>query len=625
MKPLKNNQNKLLQSLSFKFLLALLLVAIVPVGISFFIFEQISDFNQRLQKEAVDSIDGVSEIYKSYMRNESERILLLQRNISLEIKDAWRAHHAETLRDLLYNTELQRHIQTIFDDAINENRNFFDIRLTVNRIPIIKATSSNIDRNVYEFHAAAAPLILRSGDNTPALKNPTNPAGDNDDGMMIIETHLVDSLSDDDGKVPPLRTFDNVKAQTPFPDSFKSDDYLPSQESDNAPIQLDNETLKKLNSQKADVELVILIGVEKAQTDLYERLGEKRFFHRSLSKLEADQETNITDLYKKLFFYVALFVFMLSMGLAIGISLPMTRRLSELARVTQDVANGNLNAKVTVRGNDQLACLMSQFNDMVDDVRKAQESKAYIERMQAWQEVARRLAHEIKNPLTPIVLSVQQLDRKFDDYVDKPQKYRKLLDDVVEIVNDETKTLRKLVKNFSEFARMPIPETKPAKLCDFVQQIVSQNPQFTESANLNVQKPAQSITDSIVDIDLELMRRVFINLIRNGIEAAQNANIAPVIDISFDETTLSNQHAIAVSIADNGPGLTDEQKSKLFMPYFTTKADGTGLGLSIVRKIVEEHHGSISLNDRIDGKRGAQAIVTLPVISSNNSNDIQTC
>ena len=185
----------------------------------------------------------------------------------------------------------------------------------------------------------------------------------------------------------------------------------------------------------------------------------------------------------------------------------MTRRLSQLARVTQDVANGNLNAKVIVRGNDQLACLMSQFNDMVDDVRKAQESKAYIERMQAWQEVARRLAHEIKNPLTPIVLSVQQLDRKFDDYIDKPQKYRKLLDDVVEIVNDETKTLRKLVKNFSEFARMPIPETKSANLYEFVQQIVAQNIQFTEAANIDVCTPPKPIADAYVDIDLELRGR----------------------------------------------------------------------------------------------------------------------
>ena len=608
---IKNNRKKIIPSFSFKFLLALLIVAIVPVGVSFFIFEQISDFNQKLQKEAVDSIDGVSEIYKSYMRNESERILLLQRNISLEIEHAWHANHATSLRDLLYNEKLQRNIQAIFDDAIAENRNFFDIRLTVNRLPIVKATSDHIDSTSYAFHAAATPIRILDN-NLSTAQPPLPSSNDADDAMMIVETHLVAPPPDDEDE-PDQTEFDDVKTPDHFPIESNDDDYLPSQ-NDNSTEKIDDETLKKIASQKVDIQLLILIGVEKAQAKLYERLGEKRYIHGSISTLEADQDANITDFYKKFYLYVAIFVFLLCAGLAIGISLPMTRRLSQLARVTQDVANGNLNAKVIVRGNDQLACLMSQFNDMVDDVRKAQESKAYIERMQAWQEVARRLAHEIKNPLTPIVLSVQQLDRKFDDYIDKPQKYRKLLDDVVEIVNDETKTLRKLVKNFSEFARMPIPETKSANLYEFVQQIVAQNIQFTEAANIDVCTPSKPIADAYVDIDLELMRRVFINLIRNGIEAAQNANINPKICISFAETALSNQHAIAVSIADNGPGLTDEQKSKLFMPYFTTKADGTGLGLSIVRKIVEEHHGSITLTNRPAPETGAQATVTLPTI-----------
>lgn len=187
---IKNNRKKIIPSFSFKFLLALLIVAIVPVGVSFFIFEQISDFNQKLQKEAVDSIDGVSEIYKSYMRNESERILLLQRNISLEIEHAWHANHATSLRDLLYNENLQRDIQAIFDDAIAENRNFFDIRLTVNRLPIVKATSDHIDSTSYAFHAAATPIRILDNNLSTALP-PLPSANDADDAMMIVETHLV--------------------------------------------------------------------------------------------------------------------------------------------------------------------------------------------------------------------------------------------------------------------------------------------------------------------------------------------------------------------------------------------------------------------------------------------------
>ena len=613
MKILKNSNNRIFSSLSFKFLLALLIVAVVPVGVSFFVFEQISEFNQKLQKAAVDSIEGVSEIYKSCMKNESERIVLIQNNVMLELSRAWQARKASGIRDLLHNDGFRSDVQAIFDRALEENHNFFDIRLTLNRMPIVKATAEKIDRDSFNFHASAMPATFMDGSlqSVPGnVSDKISPDEDQADAMMLVVAQPVDETAPSDVAAGSAPILNDIRATG---GDDQSGSYLPSQEEINmrdrpAASHAINKT------QKPEIELVILLGSAKSQTELYNRLGEKRYLHGSMSKLEADKEMNITDIYKNLFVYVAAFVFLLCMALAIGISLPMTRRLSELARVTQDVANGDLNAKATVKGNDQLTRLMSQFNDMIDEVRKAQESKAYIERMQAWQEVARRLAHEIKNPLTPIVLSVQQLDRKFDDYIDNPQKYRKLLDDVVDIVNDETKTLHKLVKNFSEFARMPIPETKPAKIAEFVQQVVSQNPQFAESATIDIAAPGAWIMQCEADIDSELMRRVFVNIIRNGIEAAQNAGITPKIDINFDIISNNDKQFIAVIISDNGPGLTEEQKSKLFMPYFTTKADGTGLGLAIVRKIVEEHRGSITLGDRRDGKKGAQATIALPIL-----------
>ena len=278
------------------------------------------------------------------------------------------------------------------------------------------------------------------------------------------------------------------------------------------------------------------------------------------------------------------------------------------------VAAGDLHAKVEITGHDQISFLMQQFNSMVDDVRTAQESKAYIERMQAWREVARRLAHEIKNPLTPIVLAIQQLDKKFNHYTENPQRYRRLLNDVVEIVNEETETLRKLVKNFTEFARMPIPEMKELCLYDFVVQTVQQNPQFAEACQrCEVHRPQDDVADQIMSFDPELMRRVIINIVRNGIEAAQNANIEPEIDITLKSIEGDDKKQLCLSIIDNGPGLTDEQKASLFMPYFTTKSDGTGLGLSIVRKIIEDHNGTITLHDRDDQARGTQADITLAV------------
>jgi nitrogen fixation/metabolism regulation signal transduction histidine kinase len=323
--------------------------------------------------------------------------------------------------------------------------------------------------------------------------------------------------------------------------------------------------------------------------------------------MEKDGGMRTTEIYQGIFMSVSLLVILFAMVCAIVISLPLSRRISALTQSVKRIADGDLNAKVEVKGHDQISFLMLQFNSMVDDVRTAQESKAYIERMQAWREVARRLAHEIKNPLTPIVLAIQQLDKKFDDYTEKPHKYRKLLTDVVEIVNEETETLRKLVKNFTEFARMPIPEMKGACFYDFVVQTVQQNPQFLESAKrVTVHPTSKELSQKILDFDPELIRRVIVNIVRNGIEAAQNDKIDPEIDLYIEDASSDPKMHLCLKIIDNGPGLTDEQKSKLFMPYFTTKSDGTGLGLSIVRKIVEDHNGRISLHDRDDKLRGTQ-------------------
>lgn len=579
-----NKYRSIISSLSFKFLSALLLVAVVPIGVSFFVFAQISEFNQQLQKEAVDSIDGVSEIYRSWVNNESERIILIQKNVLLQLEPLFERHHVTNLRDFIQNSDLKNDIQALFDETIASNRLFFDIRLVVDRVPVVKSTVAIKDRSAYKLHAASIPIRFKdAGQETVAHPEEEEASGE----MMQVVAQPV-SLDESEAEYRPTGNGMNLPSSVPEQPRVKAQSL-------------------------SGVELVMLVGLERDKSILYEKLGEKRYLHGSILTLDSEKETNVTDIYEKVFIWVSVFVLMLSFGLALGISIPLARRMSELARMTQAVANGDLNAKVKVHGNDQLSHLMLQFNAMVDEVRKAQESKAYIERMQAWQEVARRLAHEIKNPLTPIVLSVQQLDRKFDDYLDRPQKYRKLLDDVVEIVNDETKTLRKLVKNFSEFARMPIPEMKATHFCAFVQQVVEQNPQFSEVAQIKVVAPDEKLTSLEVDLDTDLIRRVLVNIIRNGIEAAQDANIAPIVELSFVLDETGDPRMIGVDIVDNGPGLTDEQKSKLFMPYFTTKADGTGLGLAIVRKIVEEHHGRIVLGDRDDKERGTQARIQFPV------------
>lgn len=564
----------------------MLLIAVVPVVATLVIFDRISEFNQDLQEEAAESIDGVSEIYRAWVKAESSRIELIQKNLALQTDALLDKHQVVRVADIFQSHSFQQDLQKLFDETVASDAMIADIRLIFNMEPVVQASRSQMSRSEYNFQAVTVPVAIYSrfanraqfGGDLPADETIpvliAQPVGDS--GTLTLPDTLPDS-------------------QAVLPETMRG------HAENDAPM-----------ASTRGVHLVLMFAIEKAQNARYEQLGEKRYRHDAISAMQADETTRVTSLYQAIFFSIAALVFILAIGAAFFIAFPISQRISALTEKTKLLADGDLNAKVHVKGKDQIAFLMTQFNTMVDDVRTAQESKAYIERMQAWQEVARRLAHEIKNPLTPIVLAVQQLDKKFDDYIDRPQKYRKLLTDAVEIVNEETGTLHKLVKNFSEFARMPIPEKKDTCLYEFVRQTVEQNPQFAELAKrITIHEATENAAHAHIDIDHELMRRVLVNIIRNGIEAAQNAQFEPEIDIEVSHLENDAHHQLNIRILDNGPGLTDEQKAKLFMPYFTTKSDGTGLGLPIVRKIIEDHDGRIHLGNREDGQRGTQADISL--------------
>ena len=564
----------------------MLLIAVVPVVATLVIFDRISEFNQDLQEEAAESIDGVSEIYRAWVKAESSRIELIQKNLALQTDALLDKHQVVRVADIFQSHSFQQDLQKLFDETVASDAMIADIRLIFNMEPVVQASRSQMSRSEYNFQAVTVPVAIYSrfanraqfGGDLPADETIpvliAQPVGDS--GTLALPDTLPDS-------------------QAVLPETMRG------HAENDAPM-----------ASTRGVHLVLMFAIEKAQNARYEQLGEKRYRHGAISAMQADETTRVTSLYQAIFFSIAALVFILAIGAAFFIAFPISQRISALTEKTKLLADGDLNAKVHVKGKDQIAFLMTQFNTMVDDVRTAQESKAYIERMQAWQEVARRLAHEIKNPLTPIVLAVQQLDKKFDDYIDRPQKYRKLLTDAVEIVNEETGTLHKLVKNFSEFARMPIPEKKDTCLYEFVRQTVEQNPQFAELAKrITIHEATETAAHAHIDIDHELMRRVLVNIIRNGIEAAQNAQFEPEIDIEVSHLENDAHHQLNIRILDNGPGLTDEQKAKLFMPYFTTKSDGTGLGLPIVRKIIEDHDGRIHLGNREDGQRGTQADISL--------------
>jgi two-component system nitrogen regulation sensor histidine kinase NtrY len=221
------------------------------------------------------------------------------------------------------------------------------------------------------------------------------------------------------------------------------------------------------------------------------------------------------------------------------------------------------------------------------------------QKVAAWREVARRLAHEIKNPLTPIQLSAERLKRHF---ADAPSGARALVDECTGTIVGEVESLKGLVDEFSQFARMPPPRATPTDLHELIDSALSlYDGIFTDVEFEKRFAP----TFPLVRIDPEQIRRVIINVVDNGIEAMDRQGRI-VIETSHDEPN----HLVRVIVADNGPGIPPEEREKLFLPYYSTKRRGSGLGLAIVRRIIAEHGGTIDASD--NEPHGTRFTIELP-------------
>jgi two-component system nitrogen regulation sensor histidine kinase NtrY len=239
---------------------------------------------------------------------------------------------------------------------------------------------------------------------------------------------------------------------------------------------------------------------------------------------------------------------------------------------------------------------------VVDDVTPLIRAQ----RVSAWRDVARRLAHEIKNPLTPIQLCAERLRRQLSD---GPPAVRALVDECTTTIVGEVESLKGLVDEFAQFARMPAPRTVPTDLHALLGDVLA----LYDGLFHHVRVERRFAADvPRVRVDPEQMRRVVINLIDNAVEA-----LVPVADaperrgvITLETGHDATNGAVRIVIADNGPGIPPEDRDKLFMPYYSTKRRGSGLGLAIVRRIVAEHGGSIEVGD--NEPTGTRFTIELP-------------
>ena len=302
--------------------------------------------------------------------------------------------------------------------------------------------------------------------------------------------------------------------------------------------------------------------------------------------------------------FAALTSVILLFALALGYMLArrVTKRINTMADATERVARGDLDIELPLKGDDEITELTQAFNKMVAEVASARDRIVYLEKVSGWQDLARRLAHEIKNPLTPIQLAIQELRRRVPD--DTNPDFTRLIDESVEVVRDEINALTRLVEEFSQFARLPEVSMETVELAAFVDEFLDAYNRFEQEAEVEVELPPDTVH---VGIDRVLMRRVFANLASNAIEAAGQG----AARIRLQGRLVPETRSIEIRIEDNGPGVSEEYAARIFEPYFTTKSTGTGLGLAIVKKIVLQHGGSIALEPSSLG--GAAFVMSLPL------------
>ena len=299
----------------------------------------------------------------------------------------------------------------------------------------------------------------------------------------------------------------------------------------------------------------------------------------------------------------------LALGALIGvvlIGLLVARRtardLDQLVAGSLAAARGDLDHRVAVRSADEIGAVAAAFNFMMEDLRSSKERLVIAERIAAWQEIARRLAHEIKNPLTPIQMAMDTLRKTWRK---KHPSFDEILEESTATVMEEADRLKHIVSEFSAFARMPKPEFQRLDLNELVRSALALYQGGTTSIDIQLAPQLPQI-----DADKNQLNQVVLNLVENARDAIGQRPDGHITVVT--RRGEAGDRAMLI-VEDNGPGIPGELKDKVFAPYFTTKhaKGGTGLGLAIVHRIVSDHGGRIAVADTLGG--GARFAIELPL------------
>ncbi len=302
---------------------------------------------------------------------------------------------------------------------------------------------------------------------------------------------------------------------------------------------------------------------------------------------------------------VSLLLF-LSVTIAIRFSSRFFRSINNLITASKSIGGGNLDIKVPeVKTDKELELLNKNFNLMTERLKSQQDKLLINERHEAWEGIARKLAHEIKNPLTPIQLTIDRLRNKYNNLLNNDEKEN--FNENLKIILKQIKQIENLVNEFSDFARMPKPIFKKNN----INIVLNQNIKLLKEIDSTISILFKSNKEPIyLNSDNEQLSRVFFNLIKNSIESIQEKFIkTPDFAKKIDIEIQSKSDYIEIVITDNGTGFSEKNIKNIFKPYFTTKSYGSGLGLSIVNKIINDHNGTIKF---ITHDQGAKVILNFP-------------
>ena len=280
----------------------------------------------------------------------------------------------------------------------------------------------------------------------------------------------------------------------------------------------------------------------------------------------------------------------------------VTRPVVQLARAAQDVASGNWNASVQVEGHDEVAQLAESFNRMTSELLAQRERLVQTERVAAWRELARRLAHELKNPLFPLQLTVENLVRAREQ---SPEIFEEIFRESSQTLLAEISNLKGIIGRFSEFSKMPQPQLQRVQVNEIVETVSRLfQAQFQAQGReaIHCQMQLDRRLDPIA-ADPELLHRALSNLVLNAMDAMSNGGTLTL-------RTRGDDGKVAIEVCDTGSGLTREECERIFTPYYTSKQHGTGLGLAIVQSVVSDHGGRISVQS--EPGKGTTFVIELP-------------